>query len=90
MTMIRDAGAPFAILARLPDGTSYILPALIFDLAGRLIEGRDELLLILGGGYGVEIPVLRNCVPGDLAEIDQRLAALRDRYGALPWPPAEP
>jgi len=65
-----------------------LLPPVVVDLAGRVVEGEDLFLAIAWGGLvDGEIPYLVNKDIGDLAEIDQRLAALRDRFGAQPWPP---
>jgi hypothetical protein len=92
MRMLRDEGEPFAILLEGEDPTTggqvrYVLPPLVLDPDGRAIAGEEELQLILLGEFSTEIPILRNRRPGDLAVIDQRLAALREEYQALSWPP---
>jgi len=103
LQMIRLNGEPFAILSipcdpgRLLRGepaaapeACYLLPPVVFDLAGNVIEGLEALVAITSAGIPAEIPVLYNKTPGDLAEIDQRLAALRDHFGARPRPPLDP
>ena len=88
LRVITSGEKPFAILADGPEGR-FLLPPVVEDLAGNVIEGCSPLVWILTYGAAVEIPVLRNCTSGDLAEIDQRLAALRDQHGARPWPPLD-
>ncbi len=89
LRVITSGGVPFAILADGPHGR-LLLPPVVTDLAANVIEGRDELAWIVDCGLEVEIPMVRNCTPGELAAIDRRLAALRDELGARPWPPLDP
>jgi hypothetical protein len=90
LSVIRgEDGKPFAILEEGPRGR-YLLPPLVCDLAGNVIAGREMLFSVFAYRVGLEIPVVRNCVPGDLAEIDRRLTALRESLDAQPWPPVLP
>jgi hypothetical protein len=86
--MIAAGGGLVAVLAEGPGGC-FLLPPVITDQAGRLIEGH-AVLRLAWWGFAVEIPVLRACRPGQLAVVDQRLAGLRDELGAQPWPRLDP
>src|SRR5215475_4937994 len=87
--VITSSGQPFAVLAEGPRGR-FLLPPVIRDLAGNLVETPARVARIVGCRPGVQIPVVQVGKLGDLASIDQRLTGLRIELGAQPWPPLDP
>jgi hypothetical protein len=88
LRVITSGGRPFAVLAEGPDGR-FLLPPVIYDPSGNVIEGHQQLMPIAGYCDGAEIPALHVRTSGELAAIDQQLAALRDQLCAQPWPPLD-
>lgn len=79
-TKIEWGGEFFALLVESPD-RSYIVPPIVFDLAGDLIQGVEVLQAIVESGVAVEVPMIRNATVGDLADIDQRIAKISADLG---------
>lgn len=87
MRLIEWDGKSFAVLIEAPEG-DYLVPPVVLDEDGRPIEGREVLAAIVATGIAIECPVVMAASPGDLAEIDQRMALLSDKLGVPIGPPA--
>jgi hypothetical protein len=83
--LIEWDGQPFAVLIETPDG-DYLLPPVVLDEEGRPIEGREVLAAIVESEVSVKHPVVKGATPGDLAEIDQRMARISDELGVPLFP----
>lgn len=60
---------------------SYLAPPIVFDADGNVVMGREVLAAIAESGTAVEHAVLRDYAPGDLAELEQKLARMADALG---------
>jgi hypothetical protein len=68
-------GKCFALLINGPDG-DYIAPPIVRDPDGEVIMGREVLQAVVDSGVTIEHPLIENCDPAHLAEIEQVLALL--------------
>jgi hypothetical protein len=59
----------------------YIVPPVVFGEDGRLIQGENLLQAIIDSGVPVQVPVVQNCTPALLAELDRRLARASEVLG---------
>ena len=73
-------GQVIAILVHGQDG-DYLVPPVVRDSEGNILMGHEVLEAIVQSGVAVELPVIENCTVGKLAEIDSRLAQIRDSLG---------
>lgn len=84
--MIEWDGEPFALLVETPDG-DYLVPPIVQDEDGVVIQGHEVLQAIIDSGVAVEHPIVRGASVADLAEIDQRMAHLSKELGVPLQPP---
>ena len=75
-----DDGRPFAVLV--PGRMPCLISGLVYGPDGELVAGRESVAAALLLGFTGQLPELSAATPGELARIDQRLASLRDTYGA--------
>ena len=73
-------GTLIALLVHDDEG-GYLVPPVVLDPEDNVVMGLDVLEAIRRSGRPIEVPVVRNCTPGQLAELDQRLARVRDELG---------
>ena len=59
----------------------YIVPAIVLDDEGRVMEGREVLEAIAQSGRPFEMPTIRGTDPGRLAELDQQIARVSEQLG---------
>lgn len=78
--MIEWDGKPLALLVETEDG-SYLVPPVVKNTDGVVIQGQEVLQAIVDTGIGAELPVVFNASPGDLAEIDRRVAHVAAKLG---------
>ena len=79
-------GQRFALLIERDEG-SYLVPPIVFNLAGELIQGVEVLQAVALTGVTIDPAVIRNATPGDLAEYDRRMKHISDRLGVPIGPP---
>ena len=81
-------GQPFALLIGEPGAGGYLGGPIVLDSSGAPVgEGNREVLLaIADSGIDVKLPVAYISGPGELAEIDRRLAALCSELGVTLGP----
>lgn len=72
--------AVVALLIHGEDG-DYLAPPVVFDDRGEIVMGREVLAAVSESGESIEHPVIRGCTPGQLAELEQFLAEVRERLG---------
>ena len=81
-------GEPFALLVETPDG-DYLVPPIVRDSDGVVVEGREVLRAVIESGATVELPVVEGATPADLADIDQRMARISEELGVPIGPPGD-
>lgn len=74
-------GEWIATLIEPDERDAYLVPPIVFDLSGDVIMGREVLASIAQSGLSVECPILRNYTPGELAELEQKLARIAEELG---------
>lgn len=79
-------GQPFALLIEKDDG-SYLVPPVVIDAEGQVVQGRETLEAIKATGTTVQLPVVQDATPGALADIDRRMATIAERLGVPIGPP---
>lgn len=79
-TPIEWDGEWFATLIESPDA-KYLVPPVVVDESGKVIEGRELLAAIIETGTTIEHPVVVSATPAALAEIDQRMARISEALG---------
>jgi hypothetical protein len=89
LRVVAYRGQPYAVLAECLAGR-FLLPPAVQDLAGNVVDGPVWVAGIDPCSLGIELPVVRVRTVGELAAVDQRLAALRSDVGAQPWPLLDP
>jgi len=57
---------PFTLLIESPSG-SYLVPPIVFNRDGEVVQGADVLEAIVASDTSVMMPVHRGCESGDLA-----------------------
>jgi len=79
---IEWGGEVIANLIETDDGRRYLTPPIVFDTAGKVVLGAEVLAAVVESGVTLEAyPVLRNYSPGDLAELEQKLARVAEALG---------
>jgi hypothetical protein len=68
------------VLIESPEG-DFLVPPIVQDETGRLMQGREVLATVVEVGVTVEHPVVYAATAADLAEIDQRRARISDELG---------
>ena len=79
-SLVELDGEPFALLVESRDG-HYLLPPIVLDEIGRVIEGQKVLDAMDLMGMTFEHPTIAGASPADLAEIDQTMARISDELG---------
>jgi len=59
----------------------YIVPPVVLGEDGHLIQGESLLQAVIDTGVTVQVPVVQNCTPALLAELDRRLARASEVLG---------
>jgi len=80
VTPIEWGGQPFAALVESLD-VKYLVPPIVLDEHGNVVQGRELLAAIIETGTAIEHPVVVGATPAALAEIDQRMARLSETLG---------
>lgn len=78
--IIEWGGKPFALLVE-GDNGPYLVPPIVIDADGGVIEGREILAAVVESGVTIEHPIMRGATVADLAEIDQRMARISEDLG---------
>jgi len=79
-------GQPFALLVEGATG-DYLVPPIIRDKAGRVVEGAEVLEAVAESGRTVPLPVIEGAGPEVLAMVDQAMAELSAKLGVPIGPP---
>ena len=82
--VIESDGRPVATLVTGPE-QRFLVPPVVLDPAGQLLQGEHVLQAIVDTGVGMELPQLGNAGPGDLAVIDRQVAAISMKLGIPVW-----
>jgi hypothetical protein len=62
---------------------AYLVPPIVRDTDGQVVMGADVLVAVVRSGVTIEHPVIEDCTPEQLAELQQRL----DRVSEIPGVP---
>jgi hypothetical protein len=73
-------GEPFALLVE-TETESYLVPPIVIDADGNVVEGVEVLAAIVEADRTVPVPTVSGATPGELAEIDRRMAHLSNELG---------
>ena len=67
-------GEWIATLIETPEET-YLVPPVVHGTDGQVVMGVEVLEAVVSSGVTIEHPVIENCTPERLAELDQQPAA---------------
>jgi hypothetical protein len=73
-------GEWIAMLLDTDDGPLLVEP-IVFDQDGNVVMGREVLAAQVETGQTIPHPILRDYTPGQVAELEQRLAHIRETLG---------
>jgi hypothetical protein len=59
----------------------YLVPPIVRDPDGNVIQGQEVLEAIALSGTTVTMPVVESATSGDLAEIDQKMQHISEQLG---------
>ena len=74
-------GEVIAVVVEVDGESPYLVEPIVFDEDDNVVMGREVLAAVVESGTTVQHPVLRGYTPGRLAELEQRLARVRDTLG---------